>query len=331
MIIGSRMAAWMADREAQAETLARVERFNAEYKAQPAIQALDRAVSEAVPQGPGAILAAARTFLASDDAVEGCFALLVDAARADPFFRPGLRGVASEVRSGFLLYDKPELSISAAVAPAEAIAAKRLGREGPASIAFPGFHSILRFVRGGGALISFWEAPEIDGAFSAGSSGRCRLVERRQIEDGDTFELDGRRHSFVVDHAVSDIVYLQAATTVQAAPLMVEYDAETLAFAGASSADDVSSRMQLMLSLLRTLDRQDAAPLFRAALCSPHFYMRWHAMRELLALDAEAGLPCLRKLAQADAHPEVREAAAQTLSALLGEDADEMGADSCPA
>jgi hypothetical protein len=48
---------------------------------------------------------------------------------------------------------------------------------------------------------------------------------------------------------------------------------------------------------------------------NPHFYARWQAMRELLALDAEAALPHLSGMAGADPHPEVRAAAAVTLSA----------------
>ena len=47
----------------------------------------------------------------------------------------------------------------------------------------------------------------------------------------------------------------------------------------------------MMVSLLRTMEREDAVPLIIEALDSPHFYTRWHIMRELLALDAEAALP----------------------------------------
>ena len=72
-----------------------------------------------------------------------------------------------------------------------------------------------------------------------------------------------------------------------------------------------------MLSLLRTMDRVDAVPVMIDMLANPHFYARWQAMRELLALDAEAALPHLSILAECDPHPEVRTAAAATLAACF--------------
>jgi HEAT repeat protein len=103
-----------------------------------------------------------------------------------------------------------------------------------------------------------------------------------------------------------------------------------LRFAGASSSDELSSRIQMMLSLLRSLDRQDAAPLFRSMLDSPNFFDRWHAMREFLALDPEQALPWLRVMAEQDPHPEVREAARSAL-ALCFEDSDSEREAPCPA
>jgi hypothetical protein len=228
-----------------------------------------------------------------------------------------LRNVSSELHSGFLLFDRPELTLFAAVMPAENIATKRLTGEGRRSIVFPGQHSLYRFVRAGGATLSFWDAPLIECGFRADRSGQCRLVERRRISDGEVFELDGRRQTFVIEHASSDLVYLQAVTSAERAPLTVEYDSESFAFAGASSTDEVSSRTQMMLALLRIMDRRDAVPLMIGLLDDPNFYARWQAMRELLALDAEAALPHLRRLAARDPHPEVRAAAAATLEACF--------------
>ena len=79
----------------------------------------------------------------------------------------------------------------------------------------------------------------------------------------------------------------------------------------------------MMVSLLRTMDREDAAPLLVEALASPHFYTRWHVMREMLALDAEAALPSLRHMAEDDPHPEVRFAATQALSLFFEDETEE--------
>jgi len=184
----------------------------------------------------------------------------------------------------------------------------------------------------GGATLSFWEAPPIQPGFTAAASGRCRLVGRRAVDDGETFEIDGRSQAFVVDHSRRNLVYLQAGTPLGAAPVRVEYDSTTFAFVGATSTDEASSRMQMMLALLRILDRRDAVPVFRERLAAEHFYTRWETMRELLALDAPAALPHLRAMAEADPHPEVREAAAQTLERFFpGAAAPAMETEQCPA
>ena len=77
--------------------------------------------------------------------------------------------------------------------------------------------------------------------------------------------------------------------------------------------NEASSRVQMMVSLLRSMERDDAFPLLEAALNNPNFYTRWHIMREMLAMDSEASEPSLRRMAASDPHPEVRAAAQQTL------------------
>jgi hypothetical protein len=314
MIVGQDLASWFADRGRQAATVDRLEEVRRRLRTLPSIAELERRADLADPNDAGPLLQAAREFLRRDDAVGACLDPMIRAALDDPFFRPPVRSSLSEIQAGLLLIDRPLLSVYLAIVSATAIAEKRLVRDGPASIAFTGRRSVYRFLRSGQAVLSLWEAPEIEPGFSARTSGSCRLLEQRLVEDGDLLELDGRRHGFVIEFAQSEMVYLEATTPVGAAPLMVEYDSETLRFAGASSSDEASSRMQLMLSLLRAMDRQDAVPLFREMLVSRHFFDRWHAMREFLALDAELALPHLREMAERDPHPEVRAAASSTLA-----------------
>jgi len=317
MKAGKSLNAWLMSQHAQAEAASGMEDFAREFRQLPALVALGREVDTGEAAGVEAILAAARRFLQRDQDIESCVEMMIAAAAGDSFFRPTLRLATSEVHSGLLVFDRPCLSIQVAIMPVDALAAKRTYRTGRASIAFTGQWMIYRFLKAGGATLSFWEAPEIRAGFSAEASGTCRLVERRQIRDGETIEIDGSKSSFLVDHAFTDLVYVQAATPLGAAPLMAEYDSETLAFAGASSTDDASSRTQMMLALLRIMDRTDAASVFRDMLQSEHFYARWQTMREFLALDAERALPHLRDMAADDPHPEVRAAAAQTLAAFF--------------
>ena len=77
----------------------------------------------------------------------------------------------------------------------------------------------------------------------------------------------------------------------------------------------------MMVSLLRAMEREDALPLIiEEALDSPHFYTRWHIMREMLAMDADAALPSLRRMAAGDPHPDIRAAARQTLDLFFADE-----------
>lgn len=319
MIVGEALAAWLGDKNARIETMARVEEYAGRIKTSELVEELDSALAGADPKRAESILTAVAAVLERPGVAGLAIDAAIAAAAADPFFRPALRNASTEVLSGLWLFERPLISVFLAVLPPEALAAKRTFREGAASIAFTGQRSLYRFLKSGGATISFYKTRRIHAGFRGDASGGCRLVERRRIEDGETLVLDGRSYGFVIDHAVSDIVYLQAITPVGSAPLMTEYDADTFEWVGASSTDEASSRTQLMLALLRTMERTDAAPLFAELVRGPHFYARWQAMREFLALDAELALPHLRRMAAADPHPEVRAAATHTLEAFFGE------------
>ena len=331
MIASPALADWLGDKSAQAAAVGRLQQVAERLRGLTAFRDLDAALAAADPERAEAILAVAAAWLQRDDGIEAWMGELIAAARADPFARPPLRNTASEILSGLWVVERPLLSIMVALVPADGLAAKRTGRTGQASIAFTGQRSAYRFLKSGGATISFWRAPEIGPGFRREAGGRCRLVERRPIVEGEVVQIDGRRTGFVIEHAASDILYAQAMTPVGSAALMIEYDADTHECVGASSGDETSSRVQLMLALLRTMDRTDAVPIFEEVLANAPFYLRWQAMREFLALDAEAALPHLRRMARGDPHPEVRTAAADTLDRFFVEPAADEERIACPA
>jgi hypothetical protein len=256
---------------------------------------------------------------------------LLASSAGDPFFRPPFQPMSSDIHNAFLLYHNPDLSIALGATGVDMLAAKKAGPRGATSIGFTGVTNLFRYLRAGGATISFWEAPPITDMFDASRAGTARLVGRRRIEDGEEIVIDGRYQSFVIEHATSDMIFFQALARVDAAPVATEYDSKTLSLIGASSTDETSSRIQMMVSLLRTMEREDAVPLIVEALDSPHFYTRWHIMRELLALDADAALPHLRLMAEGDPHPEVRAAARQTLELFFADEPAAAGDAQCRA
>ncbi|MEA3066300.1 MAG: hypothetical protein QOJ27_2761 [Sphingomonadales bacterium] len=323
MIIDHALAVWLGSESARASTQAAMGVLAADIAAMPAIAALGGAVPGA--RDADSMLALARTFLEDDETLGQVVAAAVATAAADPMCRPPLRASRNDVQDGLLLFSHPLLTLQLAVMNADALAIKRGSGGDPAPISFTGQRSLFRFLKGGRAVLSIWEARPSDDGFSVSDAAPCRLRGRRRLEDGDMIEFDGRREAFVVDSAESDLVYLFASTTLDSSPVATDYDCRSLELIAASSTDDVSSRVQMMLALLRALGRRDAAALFAERLRARHFHARWQAMRELLALDAELALPHLRRMAGCDPHPEVRAAAAETLAVFFPE------AHRCPA
>jgi hypothetical protein len=317
MIVGGTLAAWLEDKAARAETAAAMRRLAESIAAMPALAELKRALGPASQEGADAVLMLARRFIENDRAIAAVCDAAIAAAAADPFCRPPLRASRNAVQDGLLLFGDTALAIQVAVTSADALVLKRTSIGPPPAIAFTGQRSLYRFIKAGGALLSFWTAPYIGPDFTASSGGRCRLRERRRLADGDLIEIDGRCEAFTVESADSDLVYLFASTPLEAGPVAVDYDPLTLEPVTASSTDDAASRTQMMLALLRTMGRRDSAPQFAEALSARHFHARWQAMREFLALDAELALPHLQRMAETDPHPEVRAAAAATLAAFF--------------
>jgi hypothetical protein len=328
MIVGDALGTWLEDKAARAATATAMRALSETIAAIPAIVELKRALRPAADRGASAVLALARRLILDDAAIGALLDAAVSAAAADPFCRPPLRASRNEVQDGLQLFGDPALTIQIAVMSADALATKRTSSGPPPAISFTGQRSLFRFVRGGRGVITVWSAPFIGAGFTTGAAGRCRLRERRRLADGDVIEFDGRCEAFIVDSAASDLVYLFASTPLEAGPVGVDYDPLTLEPVAASSTDDAGSRIQMMLALLRTTGRRDAAPLFAEALSAPHFHARWHAMREFLALDAELARPHLERMAGADPHPEVRAAAAATLAAFFPDSIERL--EPCP-
>lgn len=320
MFVSAELTAWLNDPQRQVDAREAADEFMKRWTSRAGVRELQHDLRSLKIRTADSVLAAARRFMSRMDEFRDLLRDFSAAAADNPFFRPHFLLLASDVATSILLYADPDVTVSMGVTSADALAAKKSGERGSGSIAFSGLRSVFHFLKSGNATLTIWEAPESGDTFADDQGGHCRLVERRRIADGETLELDGRTQSFVIEHATSDMVYIQAEALVDRAPLAVEYDDRTLALVGATSTDEVSSRTQMMASLLRLMGRKDAAPVIARLIERVPFYARWYLMRELLALDVDAALPVLARLAEADPHPEVRATAAQTLALFFGED-----------
>jgi hypothetical protein len=316
MIIESELRDWCRDRAAHrrarlaAEALASLWNAGSEHAAfATAMASLESPTAESVA---GAV----RRLFEDEGWVEDLIGRLAAAMHDDPYFEPPFRNLNSGIHTGLVVYEDDFVSIAAGVMSVNALAQKRIGPRGPASITFTGQVDIFRFLKVGGATLSFWEAPMIGPDFTAAFAGACRRTGDRRIADGEILVVDGRRQSFVVEHAASNLVLLQASVKRDRAPVSAEFDCTTGEYVGCSAADDSASRIQMLTTLLRKLDYDTAFPAIADFLSHPNFFVRWHVMRELLGLDAEAALPHLRRMAAGDAHAENRRAARTVLDRL---------------
>lgn len=237
---------------------------------------------------------------------------LVDALTADPFFEPPFRFSRDAAVIGAVIFDCPAVSIIASVTNAAVLRTL----PAPATIVFPGFVTVTRYERVGGAALRRWRAEPMTPDFSAATAAPCEALPALPLADGDVHRIDGRVQAQRVHRARSDLVQLVATIRAGAAPLMREHDVATGALLRVASADEGASRTEMLLAFLRQSGRADAGPRFADASRDAAFHTRWAAMREWLALDARAALPRLAEMAAQDPHAEVRAAAGRTLGTV---------------
>ncbi|MGQ0590750.1 MAG: HEAT repeat domain-containing protein [Sphingosinicella sp.] len=309
MIVGEELKAWLSNREAHRRVEAAASRAADAWSDGRAHRRFDQVLGPVRDAGVNEIVEAAHTLFADDAWVDALIDHLAQEMRADPYFEPPFRALNSDIHSGLLVFEDQHVNIAAGVSRVAQLAAKKNVKGKAASVNFTGQVSVLKFVKAGGAAIAFWEGPEIGEGFSAATAGTCRRTKRRVIADGEILVVDGRRQSYVIEHATSNLVVLQANLRTGQAPVAVEYDAASGAYLGCSATDDGASRIQMISTLVRKLGHEQAFEAIAAFLDHPSFFVRWHVMRELVGIDAAAALPHLKRMAARDPHPDPRAAA----------------------
>ena len=307
---------WLADRGKQRRTKRAVDRFAREWGSGPVHQRFDRAIANLPEQSAEAVAEAIRALFADDSWVDALIDGLAARLAADPFFEPPFRALNSDIHEGLLVFEDERVSIAAGVTNVARLAAKKTAPRGATSVGLTGQVTVLKFVKAGGALLSFWEAPRITAGFTAANAGTCVRTGETRLRDGDILTVDGRHRTYVIEQARANLVVLQASIALDQAPLSVEYDSASGSYVGCSATGDGASRIQMIATLLRKLDCDGAFETVAAFIGHPDFFVRWHVMREMLGIDAKAALPHLNRMAARDPHPDARRAARKVLDRL---------------
>lgn len=316
MIIDAELKSWLDDRAAQRRIDLAARRFARDWSNASPHRDFDAAMAGLTDACAGKVAEAARALLADDRWVDTVVSRLAGEMRADAYFEPPFRALRSDIHSGLLIYEDDHLTIAAGVSRLSLLAERKQAGKGKGSIQFSGQISVLRFLKAGGARLSFWACDPIGADFCAATAGECRPTGAFQIEDGETIVVDGRRQSYIIDRAAANFIVLQANIKTGQAPVSVEYDASTRRFLGCSAVDEGDCRVQMVATLARTLGHRDAFPAIAAFIDHPSFFVRWHAMKELLGIDAQAATPHLKLMAKRDPHPDLRDAAGSVLQRL---------------
>ena len=252
---------------------------------------------------------------------------------ADPFARPPLRlvGGGDGGAGGLVLADRGGVRLTLLVRPAGSCVAP------PASTVFIPGRAAIRVLASGDASL-LWHEVVVDeaeegGGFTAAAAAPCRSEPARALRTGELFQLDTGRQSWSLAEARRDILLLELAVQPPSPLPIRAYDIASGRLIHVSASRRDSSFRTMALTLLRHLGRTDAAPLFAAETGAEDFAARWHAMRELVALDRVAARPHLAAMATGDPHPEVRRAAVSTLALLQTPPLQRRGAgeSQCPA
>jgi hypothetical protein len=307
---------WLACRLAQRLTQARIDCCGERWSRGAIQQRFDAAMAKLPEESAEAVAAAASTLFADVFWLDELIDTLASELRDDPFFEPPFTPLHTDVHQGLVVFQDPRLMIAAGTTGIGPIAARKSAPRGPTSVGLTGRLTVLKFLKAGDALISLWKAPPLGPDFSAATAGRCIRVGERRLEDGELIVVDGREQGYVIEHARSSLVMIQAEIMLDQAPVRAEYDSATGEYVGCSANDDGSSRIQMLTTLLRKLDSPGAFGAIADFLSHPDFFVRWHAMRELLGIDVEAALPHLRRMAAQDPHPDPRRAARAVLDRI---------------
>ena len=300
---------WLVSRTAQRRTQDRINRCNQSWSRSPVHQNFDSAMAVLPCESAEAVAEAVCALFADDSWLDTLIDTLAAELSADAFFEPPFPTLQTELHRGLVVYQDPRVMIAAGAIGVGSLAARKSSKRGATSVGLTGRVMVLKFLKAGDAVISLWDAPPLGADFSAARAGRCVRAGERRLSDGDLIVIDGRRQSYVIEHAKSSLVVLQAEIMLDQAPVSVEFDSATGLYVGCSANDDSASRIQMLTTLLRKLEAPEAFAAIAGFLDHEDFFVRWHAMRELLGIDGGAALPLLRAMAERDPHAEPRRAA----------------------
>lgn len=260
---------------------------------------LGQAVAQAQHASPDRALALIRPFLLdigwfADLLAQGCTGMT-----ADPMHLPAFRASRSGAARHLVLARTERIWLSATVIDPVAQTGSRVHFSGRHMLCRP----LNRALRGKGFRLV---------------GDRAVPIGERHCAVGEVLELDERQETLRILPDEGPLMLLRAQIAPDGPICSRIHESATGALVALAQTDEGHARALMLLSLLRTQGRSDAAAQFADALDTLLPAQRWAVMREYLALDTGSALPALRAMAQHESDAEVRALAARTLAQIGG-------------
>ena len=126
---------------------------------------------------------------------------------------------------------------------------------------------------------------------------------RTELQSGARMKCTGPRQSRLIKPSHDSLLTLRLARTAGRPRPTRRIDVRSGRIVHRASGNAADSRAELAMLLLGRMGRDDALPVLATRTRTGDAQLRWHALRQCLALDAATGLPLLERIAKDHADP----------------------------
>lgn len=237
-------------------------------------------------------------------------------ADANPFYGSSFQPLDGPFFSGMVLATTDQFTVILMALHGYEIEVGKQRKPGERrTLGFGGVGSFIHFYRANDIRLRTWSIEAFDDSEDL-SSGRLNPVDcgEQVFSTGDSRAFGANETFEYCCQAGSSGLMLQVQMHVGGPSVALEFNYDTGKLVGASSPAQEPTRLQMLSTAVRLFGRNDAFDDVAALLDHPAHFVRWHAMRECIGMDADRALPHLQKLSVDDPQPSVRRAAERTLS-----------------
>jgi hypothetical protein len=237
---------------------------------------------------------------------------------AGPVYVSNFAPLEGKFYSGFAVYQSQAVvTMLLAIDPWRLAERKRRGVDEKRTITFSGTWAHLKVVSGDAVEIARWRTDAVDDSRDLKNDPpRAERAGVYKLRAGEEMCF-GPEEEYEFLGVDSSMILLLSHRLSGPAPLSTEFDAGSGTLVGTAAVSQEPTRLQMLSTILRLFGREDAVDDMRILLDDDRHFVRWHGMRELLALEGERMLPDLIRMADEDPQPSVRRAAMQTLETFF--------------